>query len=94
MLYYLNHIFNSFPSGYFLDGVSLGWPGNMILPISASQVSRISGVSHQHLAYARILDPFQFIYTAAWSSICYSDVLLTFVLNPPQLPCGVSGKLK
>jgi hypothetical protein len=41
--------------GYFGDGVPptiwLGWPWTMILPISASQVARITGVSHQHLAY-------------------------------------------
>jgi hypothetical protein len=37
-------------SGYFEDGVSwticLGWPWTVILPISASQVAKITGVSH------------------------------------------------
>jgi hypothetical protein len=43
-----------FFSGYFGDGVSRticrGWPQTSILPISASQVARILGVSHQHPA--------------------------------------------
>jgi hypothetical protein len=30
--------------------IFLGWPQTLILPISASQVGRITGVSHQHLA--------------------------------------------
>jgi hypothetical protein len=29
----------------------LGWPGTSILPISASQVARIVGLSHQHPAH-------------------------------------------
>jgi hypothetical protein len=40
-----------FYSGYFGDGVSqticLGYPQTVILPISASQVARITGVSYQ-----------------------------------------------
>jgi hypothetical protein len=40
--------------GYFGDGFSQticpGWPGTSILPISSSQVARITGMSHQHLA--------------------------------------------
>jgi hypothetical protein len=31
--------------------ISLGWPRTLILPISASQVAMIIGVSHQHLDY-------------------------------------------
>jgi hypothetical protein len=31
------------------------WPWTVILPISASQVARCSGVSHQHLAMLRII---------------------------------------
>jgi hypothetical protein len=50
----LSHTSNPFCSGYFGDGVSvtisLGWPETSILLISASQVARVSGVSHQHLA--------------------------------------------
>jgi hypothetical protein len=41
-----------FCSGYFGDGVSqttfLSWPLTTVLPISASQIARITGVSHQH----------------------------------------------
>jgi hypothetical protein len=44
------HLWSIF-SGYFGDWVSqtvcLGWPLTMILPFSASQVVRITGVSHQ-----------------------------------------------
>jgi hypothetical protein len=39
-----------FWSSYFGSGVSqticLGWPGTVILPISASQITRITGMSH------------------------------------------------
>jgi hypothetical protein len=31
--------------------ICLGWPQTMILPILASQVARITSVSHQRLAY-------------------------------------------
>jgi hypothetical protein len=49
----LNHTSSSFCSGYFGDwGVSgticLDWPQTVILPISASKVARIIGMSHQH----------------------------------------------
>jgi hypothetical protein len=41
-------------SDYFGDGVSqticLGWPRTVILPISVSQVSRLTGMSCWHLA--------------------------------------------
>jgi hypothetical protein len=47
----LSHTCSPFCSGYFGDGVSwticLGWPQTSILPISASQVARITSVSHQ-----------------------------------------------
>jgi hypothetical protein len=50
VLYHLSHTSSPFWSGYFRDGVSLtifpGWPGTSILPISASQIARITGVSH------------------------------------------------
>jgi hypothetical protein len=53
-LYCLSHTSSPFCSGYFGDGVShticLGWPRTLILFISSSQVARITGVSHQHLA--------------------------------------------
>jgi hypothetical protein len=49
-LYCLSHSSSLFFSGYFGDRVSrttcLGWPQTVILPISASQVVRITGVSH------------------------------------------------
>jgi hypothetical protein len=45
----LNHIFNQFCSGYIGDRVSqnicLDWPQTLILPISASQVAGMTGVS-------------------------------------------------
>jgi hypothetical protein len=51
----MNHSNSPFCSGYFGVGVSRticpGWPQTMILPISASQVARITDVSHQHPAY-------------------------------------------
>jgi hypothetical protein len=51
-LYHLSHFSSPFCSGYFGDGVlqTPRWPQTAILPISASQVARITGVSHQHLA--------------------------------------------
>jgi hypothetical protein len=49
-LYHLSHTSSPFCSGYFRDGVSwtvcLGCPQIAILLISASQVTRITGVSH------------------------------------------------
>jgi hypothetical protein len=49
-LYHLIHVSNPFCSGYFGDGVSRticpGWPQTEILQISASQVVRITSVSH------------------------------------------------
>jgi hypothetical protein len=46
----MSYISSPFFSGYFGDGVSgticLDWPQIMILPILASQVARITGVSH------------------------------------------------
>jgi hypothetical protein len=43
-----------FCCGYFEDGISwticLGWPWTLILPISASQVARITGMGPWHLA--------------------------------------------
>jgi hypothetical protein len=62
VLYSSSHTSSLFCSGYFEDEVSqticLCWPWNTILPISTSQVARITGVSHQHLAwikYSKIL---------------------------------------
>jgi hypothetical protein len=49
-LYHLSHISSSFCSDYFGDGVSqtvcLGCPPTTILPISACQIVRITGVGH------------------------------------------------
>jgi hypothetical protein len=56
LFYHLSHTSSPFVSGYFGDGVSksicLGWPKTAILLISASQVARITGVSHWYLAVA------------------------------------------
>jgi hypothetical protein len=50
----LNHISSPFCSGYFGDGVLWTicprWPRTLILPISASWVARITGVSFLHQA--------------------------------------------
>jgi hypothetical protein len=51
VLYHLSHASSPFCSGYFEDGawrtICLSWPQTWILPISASQVIRITGMSHQ-----------------------------------------------
>jgi hypothetical protein len=51
-LYHLSCTSSPFCSGYFGGGISetisLGWPQSVILPISASQVARITGTSHQY----------------------------------------------
>jgi hypothetical protein len=48
----------SFYSDYFGDGVlltiCLGWPRTAILPISASQVGMITGISHQNLFWLHV----------------------------------------
>jgi hypothetical protein len=53
-LYYLSHTYSPFCYGYFgdriLQTIFLGWPQIAILSISASQVSGITDVNHQHLA--------------------------------------------
>jgi hypothetical protein len=53
-LYCLSHATSPFCSSCFGDGVlptiCLGWTWSKNLPISASQVPKITGVSHQHLA--------------------------------------------
>jgi hypothetical protein len=50
VLYYLTHTSGPFCSGYFGDGVlqtiCSGWPQTVILPILASQVARITGMTH------------------------------------------------
>jgi hypothetical protein len=38
-----------------------GWPQTLILPISDSQIARITGVSHQHLAWFFFLWPFTWV---------------------------------
>jgi hypothetical protein len=52
LLWHLSHTSSPFYSGYFKDGVSWticpGWLPTEILQISASQVARIIGMSHQH----------------------------------------------
>jgi hypothetical protein len=64
VLYSLGHTSSPFCSGYFGDRVSqtvcLGWPQTMILLISASQVAKITGVSHWHLAELILWSLFSF----------------------------------
>jgi hypothetical protein len=54
VLYHLSHTSRMYCSGYFGDEVSRtiswGWLSTVIHPISASQVARITGVSHWHRA--------------------------------------------
>jgi hypothetical protein len=49
----LSHTSSPLCSGYFGDGISQtiysGWPQTSMLPISASQVAKITGVSHWRL---------------------------------------------
>jgi hypothetical protein len=53
-LYHFSHTCNPFCSGYFgvrvLLTISSGWPQTVILPISTSQIARITGLSHQSLS--------------------------------------------
>jgi hypothetical protein len=50
VLYHFSHTSSPFCSGYFGDGISWNicqcWPQTSILPISASQIARITGMSH------------------------------------------------
>jgi hypothetical protein len=54
-LYRFSHMSSPLCSGYFGDRVShsvcLGWPQPTVLLISASQVTRITGVRHRSLAH-------------------------------------------
>jgi hypothetical protein len=61
-LYHLSWTSSPFCYGYFGDGLSqticLSWPHTMILRISASQVTRIIGMSHclnSHLPFSHFL---------------------------------------
>jgi hypothetical protein len=75
VLYHLSHTFNPFCCGYFEDGFSwticLGWPQTTILLTLASQVVRITKVSHQ--CPASMMHFYLFIYlfiycgTGAWT---------------------------
>jgi hypothetical protein len=53
----LSHTSSSFCSGYFGDGVwwtiCPDWPHMAILSVSASQIARITDMSHQHPAWSR-----------------------------------------
>jgi hypothetical protein len=63
-----------FCSGYFGDGilwtVSPGWPQTAILPISASQIARITGTSHQRFFilffFIQASLIFRFLWTNLW----------------------------
>jgi hypothetical protein len=58
VLYHLSYTFGLFGSGYFGDGIlgtiCLVWHGTVIFLMSASQVARIIGVSHQYPAVKEI----------------------------------------
>jgi hypothetical protein len=60
VLYHLSHTSNPFCSGYFggevLQTICSGWSQTKILLISVSQVARITGMSHWHLAVNFIFD--------------------------------------
>jgi hypothetical protein len=69
------HLKYIFALGYFgdevLQTVCQGWPRTMILPISASEIARITGVSHPHSAEM----PFFFLFD-------YELRILSGQLNP------------
>jgi hypothetical protein len=71
--YHLSHTSSSFCCGYFGDGIlqtiSLGWTQTVILT-SASQVARITGVSHQHPASLKILKLKLYMYVYICMYVC------------------------
>jgi hypothetical protein len=83
--YSLSHTSSPFCSGYFGDGISWticpGWLQTMILLISASQVSRIIGMSHQCPAFYLFIF---YILEEVWSFIFVRQVLynLTHASSP------------
>jgi hypothetical protein len=62
VLYVFSHTASPFCFCYFGDGVSRtifpSWSQTLILLISASQVAKIKGMSHQHLFFFFFLTPF------------------------------------
>jgi hypothetical protein len=88
---HLSHTSSPFCSGYFGDVTSRticpGWPWISKLPISASQVTRITGVSHQCQLfltnfYMGFIMTFSYIYNILWWYFSPSPSLL-----PPPTSC-------
>jgi hypothetical protein len=82
----LSQTSSPFCSGYFGDRISqticLGWPWTMILLILASQVARITGISHQCWAYFfcfAVLIVWHLIMVLAWISLMATDVECVFM---------------
>jgi hypothetical protein len=67
VLYSLSYASSPFCSGCFEDGIlrtiCLGWPQTLILPMSASQIVKITGMSHKH--------PPKKLYLSIYLSIIY-----------------------
>jgi hypothetical protein len=77
----LSHTTSPFCSGYFgarvLKIIFLGWPQTAVLPISASQEARITGVSHQYLTHIKSVK-------SAVYSTCATHLLGLGTLQPAQ----------
>jgi hypothetical protein len=82
--------------GYFGDGalrtICLGWPQTVILPISVSQVARITGVSHQARG-----DPLAHLLQADPVALCFPSPRSALSLPPVgglRLPPGGRAGLR
>jgi hypothetical protein len=77
LLYHLSHTFSPFVLVILEMGVSkticLDWPPTVILPILASQVNRIIGMSHRHLALYYIF--INIVSTTKTKAINYMPIL-------------------
>jgi hypothetical protein len=78
--------------GYFQDRVSrtifLGWIRTVILLISASQVARITGVSHQHLTTSPI-----FFFLIGHGITTQARVTWNLTSSSLSLPCARSYRV-
>jgi hypothetical protein len=79
------HIHSIFLQLFFADGIlqtiCLGLPQTMILPISAFQVARITGMSHQHLDL-KILMLMSFDVSAFYYELCVLSGIFKNSANP------------